>query len=180
MCIYIYIYIRARKSYGGDLLWIFLIIILNCKWISILEWEQELLPAPYSTFNLSKPSLGFVNVTGTSSFRQIQWCVSSVSRFKDFSELEPDKFQNKTNGITPRRWLLLCNPGLAELIAEVSGKSGESWTQCKRWCNFLLIRESRLQQAATSALSKCHVCAVPQVSMLDLVLLCSHLEILNF
>lgn len=40
-------------------------------------------------------------------------------RFRDFSELEPDKFQNKTNGITPRRWLLLCNPGLAELIAEV-------------------------------------------------------------
>ena len=40
-------------------------------------------------------------------------------RFRDFSELEPDKFQNKTNGITPRRWLLLCNPGLAELIAAV-------------------------------------------------------------
>lgn len=40
-------------------------------------------------------------------------------RFRDFSELEPDKFQNKTNGITPRRWLLLCNPGLSELIAEV-------------------------------------------------------------
>uniref|UniRef100_A0AAQ4S0N3 Alpha-1,4 glucan phosphorylase n=1 Tax=Gasterosteus aculeatus aculeatus TaxID=481459 RepID=A0AAQ4S0N3_GASAC len=39
--------------------------------------------------------------------------------FRDFSELEPEKFQNKTNGITPRRWLLLCNPGLAELIAEV-------------------------------------------------------------
>ncbi|XP_023973820.3 glycogen phosphorylase, liver form, partial [Physeter macrocephalus] len=42
--------------------------------------------------------------------------------FKDFSELEPDKFQNKTNGITPRRWLLLCNPGLAELIAEKIGE----------------------------------------------------------
>lgn len=40
--------------------------------------------------------------------------------FKDFAELEPEKFQNKTNGITPRRWLLLCNPGLAELIAEVT------------------------------------------------------------
>ncbi|KAI1237450.1 hypothetical protein IHE44_0013523 [Lamprotornis superbus] len=38
--------------------------------------------------------------------------------FEDFAELEPEKFQNKTNGITPRRWLLLCNPGLAELIAE--------------------------------------------------------------
>uniref|UniRef100_A0A7N8YQ69 Alpha-1,4 glucan phosphorylase n=1 Tax=Mastacembelus armatus TaxID=205130 RepID=A0A7N8YQ69_9TELE len=43
--------------------------------------------------------------------------------FHDFSELEPEKFQNKTNGITPRRWLLLCNPGLAELIAEVIGEN---------------------------------------------------------
>lgn len=42
--------------------------------------------------------------------------------FKDFSDIEPTKFQNKTNGITPRRWLLLCNPGLAELIAEKIGE----------------------------------------------------------
>ncbi|XP_068110874.1 glycogen phosphorylase, liver form [Hyperolius riggenbachi] len=42
--------------------------------------------------------------------------------FKDFSDLDPEKFQNKTNGITPRRWLLLCNPGLAELIAEKIGE----------------------------------------------------------
>nr|XP_031529206.1 glycogen phosphorylase, brain form-like isoform X2 [Vicugna pacos] len=41
------------------------------------------------------------------------------SVFKDFYELEPEKFQNKTNGITPRRWLLLCNPGLADTIVEV-------------------------------------------------------------
>lgn len=41
--------------------------------------------------------------------------------FKDFYELEPHKFQNKTNGITPRRWLVMCNPGLAEVIAEVRG-----------------------------------------------------------
>ncbi|KAM6068930.1 LOW QUALITY PROTEIN: glycogen phosphorylase, liver form [Theristicus caerulescens] len=42
--------------------------------------------------------------------------------FQDFAALEPEKFQNKTNGITPRRWLLLCNPGLAELIAEKIGE----------------------------------------------------------
>lgn len=38
--------------------------------------------------------------------------------------MNPEKFQNKTNGITPRRWLLLCNPSLADLIAE---KIGEEW-----------------------------------------------------
>uniref|UniRef100_A0A6I8RW23 Alpha-1,4 glucan phosphorylase n=1 Tax=Xenopus tropicalis TaxID=8364 RepID=A0A6I8RW23_XENTR len=47
---------------------------------------------------------------------------TEILRFKDFSDLEPGKFQNKTNGITPRRWLLLCNPGLAELIAEKIGE----------------------------------------------------------
>lgn len=45
--------------------------------------------------------------------------------FKDFYELTPEKFQNKTNGITPRRWLLLCNPGLSDLISD---KIGEEWT----------------------------------------------------
>uniref|UniRef100_A0A6Q2YVM5 Alpha-1,4 glucan phosphorylase n=1 Tax=Esox lucius TaxID=8010 RepID=A0A6Q2YVM5_ESOLU len=41
--------------------------------------------------------------------------------FRYFYEVEPGKFQNKTNGITPRRWLLLCNPGLADIIAEKIG-----------------------------------------------------------
>lgn len=46
------------------------------------------------------------------------------SLFRDFYEMEPEKFQNKTNGITPRRWLLLCNPGLSDLICE---KIGNEW-----------------------------------------------------
>ncbi len=43
---------------------------------------------------------------------------------KDFFELYPDRFNNKTNGITPRRWLLACNPKLSDLISE---KVGEDW-----------------------------------------------------
>lgn len=38
--------------------------------------------------------------------------------FKDFYALTPDKFNNKTNGVTPRRWLRLANPQLAALISE--------------------------------------------------------------
>jgi starch phosphorylase len=41
--------------------------------------------------------------------------------FADFAALWPHKFSNKTNGITPRRWLLKCNPRLAALISEHIG-----------------------------------------------------------
>jgi starch phosphorylase len=37
---------------------------------------------------------------------------------RDFNQLWPQKFNNKTNGVTPRRWLLLSNPDLAALISE--------------------------------------------------------------
>ena len=40
---------------------------------------------------------------------------------RDFAEFWPDKFNNKTNGITPRRWLLKANPPLAHLITEAIG-----------------------------------------------------------
>jgi len=40
---------------------------------------------------------------------------------KDFAELWPEKFSNKTNGVTPRRWLALTNPRLAELICDAIG-----------------------------------------------------------
>ncbi len=42
---------------------------------------------------------------------------------KDWYELYPEKFQNKTNGITQRRWLLLCNNELSELITELLGNN---------------------------------------------------------
>ena len=42
--------------------------------------------------------------------------------FKEFYTLWPDKFNNKTNGVTPRRWLANCNPTLNELISDKIGK----------------------------------------------------------
>ena len=42
--------------------------------------------------------------------------------FADLHRLYPDRINNKTNGITPRRWLQQCNPGLTGLLAEVIGE----------------------------------------------------------
>lgn len=44
--------------------------------------------------------------------------------FRDFHEIYPDKIVNKTNGVTPRRWLNHCNPLLGQLI---SSKIGNEW-----------------------------------------------------
>jgi starch phosphorylase len=44
---------------------------------------------------------------------------------KDLAEQFPERFNNKTNGVTPRRWLLLANPGLSRTIADAIG---EGWT----------------------------------------------------
>lgn len=45
--------------------------------------------------------------------------------FRDFYELWPSRFNNKTNGITQRRWLRYCNPWLSDLISEAIG---DKWT----------------------------------------------------
>ena len=48
--------------------------------------------------------------------------------FRDFYELWPEKFNNKTNGVTQRRWLAACNPGLRQLLDNTIGTT---------WCTEL-------------------------------------------
>jgi starch phosphorylase len=43
---------------------------------------------------------------------------------RDFHDLHPERFHNVTNGVTPRRWMLLSNPALSRLISE---KIGDGW-----------------------------------------------------
>ena len=45
---------------------------------------------------------------------------------RDFSDLWPEKFHNVTNGVTPRRFLMLINPGLTKLL---NGAIGDGWTR---------------------------------------------------
>lgn len=55
---------------------------------------------------------------------QIHTEILKADVLKDWYEVYPDRFQNKTNGITQRRWLGLCNPELSEFITE---RVGNGW-----------------------------------------------------
>ena len=50
--------------------------------------------------------------------------ILKTETFKEFYELYPNKFNNKTNGVTHRRWLMYANPKLADLI---TSKIGDKW-----------------------------------------------------
>jgi starch phosphorylase len=65
-----------------------------------------------------------VAIVGTHSTNGVAQIHSDLLRTRvvaDFAEMFPDRFNNKTNGVTPRRWLLLANPELAGLITEAIG-----------------------------------------------------------
>eukprot|EP00803_Ostreobium_quekettii_P001464 evm.model.scf_1283.3 EVM.evm.TU.scf_1283.3 scf_1283:33890-45391(+) len=66
--------------------------------------------------------------------------------FADFHDLYPQKFQNKTNGVTQRRWLAFCNPPLRNLITEVLG-TGE-------WIKDLTLLEGLRKYADDPELQK--------------------------
>ncbi|MEI6807323.1 MAG: glycogen/starch/alpha-glucan phosphorylase [bacterium] len=63
-------------------------------------------------------AVGSCSINGVS---QLHTRLLQEQLLQDFAALWPAKFNNKTNGITPRRWLLKANPGLAELISDSIG-----------------------------------------------------------
>ena len=68
--------------------------------------------------------MAFLSVVGSHSVNGVAALHTKLLKeklMKDFADLYPEKFNNKTNGITPRRWLLGCNPDLSELVSSVVG-----------------------------------------------------------
>ncbi len=63
-------------------------------------------------------------IAGTHSTNGVAAIHSELLRtrtVKDFAEMYPERFNNKTNGVTPRRWLLSCNPELSQHITDAIG-----------------------------------------------------------
>ena len=71
--------------------------------------------------------MAYLAIVGSFSINGVAALHSRLLReglFRDFAELWPERFNNKTNGVTQRRWLAACNPGLSSLISETIG---EKW-----------------------------------------------------
>ena len=69
-------------------------------------------------------NLAIVGSHSTNGVAAIHSKLLRTMTVKDLAELYPERFNNKTNGVTPRRWLLLANPALSEAI---TGAIGDGW-----------------------------------------------------
>ena len=72
--------------------------------------------------------MAWLGIHGTHTINgvaQLHTDILKNKEIKDWNKLYPEKFQNKTNGITPRRWIALCNRELTEMITELLGT--EEW-----------------------------------------------------
>jgi starch phosphorylase len=66
-------------------------------------------------------NLAIVGSHSTNGVAAIHSELLRTTTVKDLAEIFPERFNNKTNGVTPRRWLLLSNPSLARTITEAIG-----------------------------------------------------------
>jgi starch phosphorylase len=66
-------------------------------------------------------NLAIVGSHSTNGVAAIHSELLRTTTVKDLAQMFPERFNNKTNGVTPRRWLLLANPALADTITEAIG-----------------------------------------------------------
>ncbi len=91
-------------------------------------------------------NLAIVGSHSTNGVAAVHSKLLRTTTVKDLAEIFPERFSNKTNGVTPRRWLLEANPGLSGAITETIG---DKWITDMGQLSKLksLARDSALQEA---------------------------------
>jgi starch phosphorylase len=77
-----------------------------------------------ATRKVRMANLAIVGSHSTNGVAAIHSQLLRKTTVKDLAEIFPERFNNKTNGVTPRRWLLLANPELSQVI---TGAIGDKW-----------------------------------------------------
>ncbi|MDY0211574.1 MAG: glycogen/starch/alpha-glucan phosphorylase [Desulfuromonadaceae bacterium] len=118
---------------------------INSRFLAKVSMKWPLDPARYQRMSLISPEqhvrMAHLALVGSFSVNGVAALHSELLKqglFHDFYELWPEKFNNKTNGVTPRRWLAVANPGLRALLNRTIG---EEWmtdlTQLKKLETFM-------------------------------------------
>jgi starch phosphorylase len=91
-------------------------------------------------------NLAIVGSHSTNGVAAIHSQLLRTSTVRDLAEMFPERFNNKTNGVTPRRWLLMSNPGLSQLITDATG---DGWvTDLSQLKNLKSLADDRALQSA--------------------------------
>lgn len=98
----------VRKKYPGD--------VGRIARVSLIEEGDQR--------KIRMANLAIVGTHSTNGVAAIHSELLRKTTVKDLAEIFPERFNNKTNGVTPRRWLLLANPALASAI---TGAIGDGW-----------------------------------------------------
>jgi glycogen phosphorylase len=71
-------------------------------------------------------NLSIIGSHSTNGVAELHSSILKEKVFSDFHDMFPHRFNNKTNGVTPRRWLKACNPELSQLITDYIG---DTWVR---------------------------------------------------
>ncbi|MFC0522101.1 glycogen/starch/alpha-glucan phosphorylase [Pontibacillus salicampi] len=110
------------------------------------EWEKIRRMAIISDGYVRMAPLAIIGCHSVNGVSALHSTILVEDLMKEFYEEEPDKFNNKTNGITHRRWLIGANPGLTNVITDVIGAGWKSSpSQLKRLISYK--NDAALQQS---------------------------------
>lgn len=103
------------------------LVEVACKWPGDVDKQREM--SLIEEGQVPQIRMAYLAIVGSFSVNGVAALHTQLlidGLFSDFYQLWPEKFNNKTNGVTPRRWLSHCNPRLARLISE---KIGDDWVK---------------------------------------------------
>jgi len=98
---------------------------VSLKWPGEIERQRRM--SIIEEGHVRQVRMAWLAIVGSFSVNGVAALHSQLLReglFRDFVDLWPDKFNNKTNGVTPRRWVAHANPGMSALV---SSKIGDAW-----------------------------------------------------
>jgi len=103
------------------------LVEVSCKWPGDINKQRDM--SLIEEGEVPQVRMAYLAIVGSFSVNGVAALHTQLltrGLFNDFYQLWPNKFNNKTNGVTPRRWLSHCNENLAKLISK---KIGDDWVR---------------------------------------------------